>query len=96
VKDYFGVRRHPAAISGGPDLVPIIFPYLVTVKSTLYSVVEWGLVCHYSASKVPGTVSRSWFEIVAEVETVPGWYGDDYCFARRVGQAKRLTNRLPR
>ncbi len=48
--------------------------------------------------KVPGAASRGRFKFVAEGESVPGRQGrqgDDVCFARRIGQAERITNRLP-
>lgn len=64
-----------------------------------YSVVPWGQIyCQHSAPKVAGAARRGRFKSVAEGETVPGregWQGDDACFACRIGQAERVTNRLP-
>src|SRR6266850_1285561 len=59
-------------------------------------VVEWALVCHHPAPKVPSAASRGRCKTVAEGEIVPRRQGDDVRFARRIGQAERLTNRFPR
>jgi hypothetical protein len=62
-----------------------------------YSVVPWGRdYCQHSEPKVPRAASRGRFKFVAEGETVPGWQGwqsEDARFARRIGQAERVTNR---
>jgi hypothetical protein len=91
------VRRRPPAIGGRAELVPIISYPSATNIEPLILVVPRGLVCcHLSAPKVSGATSRGRVKIVAEGEIVPAWQGHDNCFARPIGQAEGLTNRLPR
>jgi hypothetical protein len=95
--DYGKVRRRPPAIGGSAGASSDYFLSVGSKHRATYSVVPWGLVCcHLSAPKVSGAASRGRVKIVAEGEIVPGWQGDDDCFARRIGQAEGLTNGLPR
>ena len=74
-------------------------PVKATGMEKAVLVVPWGRVyCQDPAPKVPGAASRSRFEFVAEGETARGRRGrqdDDACFAHRIGQAERVTDRLP-
>lgn len=74
--------------------------FFVTVNNkhpAVSSVVPRGLVCDKrSAPNVSGAVSRSRIKIVAEGKIVPSRQGENDCFARRIGQAERLTDRLTR
>ena len=49
---------------------------------------------HRSASKVPGAARRRRVKVVAESETAVGRQSNYVCFARRIGQTERPSNRI--
>src|SRR6266403_140584 len=77
---------------------------LVATQQSAYGlyalVVPRGRVhCQHPATRVPSAASRGRFKFIAESETVSGRLSrqsDDAYFARRVGQAERVPNGLPR